>query len=378
MSTKKQPAKVENPFSQFSVLRGEFPTPENESEFDSDIVTGDEDIVEDIIPTLEDDKDNLSAGDKVIEANIEKAKKIKQGVALEEVLDDSIENVEEDKDLGYKSLISTLVGKSILDVDLEKIEDSEEALELAFTETVDNRINNWVESKNPDFIKFMEFTDNGGDPKDFLNIFYGNHTWEDFKVDNENAQILAAKESLRLSGETPEDIEELVTEWMDNGTLEKRSKSALAKLQKHESIQKDEIVKIQASKAEQSKKANENYWNDFKKDLYSKKDIMGFPLNDKMKDKIWDALTIIDKKSGKTNYQIAVENNKDASLLFALQAVNGFDIKKLEKQVQTKVSNNINTLLKNYTPDSKTRISSGRSEETESSDPFAAFKAVKA
>lgn len=380
MSTsKKKVEKLINPFAEFSLLKGEFPEPDNIDNEDSDIITGEENIIKEEIPDL-DISDNLEKGDKAIADTIEKAKKLKQGASIDTILNNEDNEVEDNivVENGYKTVISGLYEKGILDVDLENIEDTEEAFDTAVNETVEKRINKWVEALPEDYTKFLDFVQSGGNPKEFLDIYYGNHSWEDFKIDNEDSQKLVVKESLRLSGETPEDIDEIVTEWFDNGTLEKRAKSALVKVQKNETYQKEQIIKNQELISKRKEQEATKYWDDFKKDLFSKEEIKGFKLTPKVKEKLWDHMTIIDRKTGKTAYQIALEKDNEASLLFALQSMNGFDISKLEKQVQTKVSNNINSLLKNYSKDSKSKISSGSSPDVESTDPFAMFKNVKA
>jgi hypothetical protein len=55
----------------------------------------------------------------------------------------------------------------------------------------------------------------------------------------------------------------------------------------------------------------------------------------------------------------------------------GFDISKLEKQVESKVSNKFGKMLKNYSKSSKDKISGGLSEERNDSNPFSAFKTIK-
>ena len=367
----------ENLFTGFNILKGGIVPPENI--VDDDII--DEEpgtIVEKEVDLTE--KEKLEKGDKVLE---EIAKK--QAEALDKKkkqIEPTTEEDEEDSDSepdnlvdnGFKSTIATLVDKGILDVDLEKIEDSEEGFEASIDNTVKSRIDNFINNLDDDFKKLYEFVNNGGDQKQFLEIYYGNHTWEDFKLESEDAQKLAAKEALRLKGETPEDIEEMVTEWADNGTLEKRAKSSLTYLQKSEASQKEELVKIQKEQADKQRAAQQEYWDTFKKDLMSKEDIKGFKLTPKQKDNLWSFMTVIDKKTGKTEYQKATEAEKDSSLLFAYFAMNKFDTTKLEKQVETKVSRKYNSILNNYSKSTKEKISGGFTEQHTDENPFSGFK----
>lgn len=383
--------KVKDDFSGFSLLKGKFETPEGENEDgqapDDDVEAGDKGIVEDPDELSEEAK-RLAEGDKKLKEVEEVKKKIaaKKKAELEGTDTDEDEESTNDSDsnedpivTGLKGFVKNLYDKGTIDFDDtdEEFEASEEGIDKLVDKTVQNRINKWVEQLPDEFQKLLEFTENGGNAKQFLDVYYGNHSWENFKIESEEAQKLAVKESLRLAGESEEDIEEMVTEWLDNGTIEKRAKSAINKLQKHESSQKENIVLQQKEHAKKRFEAEKEYWDGFKKDLYSRDDVMGFKLTPKLKDKIWDSITVIDKKTGKTAYQNAVENKRETQLLFALQAANNFDISKLETQVKTKVSNEFNNLLKNYSKGTKEKISSGRTDEDYSTNPFEAFKNAK-
>lgn len=373
---------LENPFSQFSVLKGEFKEDTATPEGVDDIETGNEGIIDEV--------DTLKDGDKALEKVIELQKKAAKKSSKEEVIDESeglntgedeltpTKGSKETKDetSGIKEFTKNLYDKGILDFndEDEEFEDSEEGIEKLVNKTVQNRIDKWAEGLPEDYAKMLEFVQSGGTPKQFLEVYYGDHSWTEFKIDNEEAQKVAIRESLRLSGESEEDITDMIDEWEINGTLEKRAKPAIAKLQKYETAKKEELIIAQKQKADKQFADQKEYWDTFKKDLYSKEDISGFKLTPKVKDKLWDFMTAIDKRTGKTPYQEAIEKNKDSSLLFALQAMQGFDITKLEKQVETKVSSKYSAMFKNYAKDTKSKISSGSSEEHEESNPFKAFK----
>lgn len=371
-----------NPFSAFTVLKGEFETPEGES----DIETPTKDIIEDK-DELEVDDNKLKKGDKKLEEVIAKQTKaldkkskidIKEESTTEEDEEDSDESKfkKNEESTGVREFVKTLYNKGIIDVDdtEEDFEDTEEGIEKSINKTVEKRIDKWTKSLPEDFFKMLEFVENGGTPKQFLDVYYGNDSWKNFNIESEEAQKLAVKQSLKLSGESDEDIEEIVEEWYDNGTLEKRAKSALTKLQKVEDVQKQEFVEKQKQVAEVKKGQQKDYWDNFKKDLFSKEEIKGFKLTPKLKEKLWDHMTAIDKRTGKTAYQESIENDADASLLFALQSMNNFNIDKLEKQVETKTANKMSNLLKNYSKSTKEKISSGTTEYNDDENPFRNFK----
>lgn len=386
MGKKETNSSTGSPFTGFSVLKGEFVKETSIDKIEDDITDGTEDILDDSKVLDENAEKALKDGDealqKVIKAQEKAAKKASKEVEIEDIEEDEEAAPEGDvigkEASGFKEFTKALYDKGVLDFndEDEDFEESEEGIEKLVNKTVQNRIDKWAEGLPEDYAKMLEFVQNGGTPKQFLEVYYGNHSWSDFKIEDEDSQKLVLRESLRLAGESSEDIEDMISEWEVNGTLEKRAKPAIAKLQKHESIQKAELVEQQKQEAAKQAKAEQDYWNNFKKELDSRENVAGFKLTPKVKDKLWDFMTKIDR-TGKTGYQQAIEKNKDSSLLFALQAMQGFDISKLEKQVETKVSNKYSAMLKNYSNSTKNRISSGSTEEHTEENPFKAFKGLK-
>jgi hypothetical protein len=365
---------LDNAFGGFKVIQGGIVPP---SDKDDEIKTGDEELLEDELS--DEEKQRLIEADKKLEEIANKTAKKVKGEVLEDKSDED-ESDEQDEDstkTALKEFVKVLHNKNVIDFDDsdEDFEESEDGVGTLINKTIESRINKWVEALPDEYNKFLEYVQNGGDPKNFLNVYYSKHSWNDFDLSTEEKQKLAAEESLRLTGETEEDIKDIVQEWVDNGTIEKRAKSGLSKLQKFEEIQKTQILEQQAQEAENAKKAQQKYWDDFKKEIFDKEEIKGFKLTPKLKEKLWEHYTVIDKRTGKTGYQKAIED-RDASLLFGLQSMTGFDIKQLEKQVESKVSNKFGNLLKNYQKTTKDKISSGSSEENGNENPFTGFKKV--
>ena len=383
MGKEKKLEDLSNPFGGFGILKGEFQEPTNTSD---DVTTPNDEIVEE----TDELADTNKTADELLNKVAEKQKKAVKKEVVEDTTDDvddeeiidttsDITTGEETEESGIKGYAKHLYEKGVIDFDDtdEDFEDSEDGIEKLINKTVQNRINQWTQSLPEDYAKMLEFVQSGGTPKEFLDIYYGDHSWETFDLESEDNQKLAVKESLKLAGESEEDIKDMIDEWEVNGTLEKRAKSAITKLQKHEKAQKEELVRIQKEQAEKQKQAQLEYWNNFKKELYEKEQISGFKLTPKVKDKLWDFMTNVDKRTGKTAYEKAIESNKDSSYLFAYLAMNNFDSSKLEKQVETKVSNKLSGILKNYSKDTKNRISGGGSDTNYSSDPFSGFKKMK-
>lgn len=387
--------KTSNPFAQFNTLRGQFVPPEDDEtkvedvkNQEDEVKTGLDDaaVVED--EATNDEQANLDKGTKLIEEQIKKQEALKaKKKASEEISEESEEDTQEEEivpeneiEEPLKAFVDNWYNKGVIDFNSEDetFEPSEEGLEKLIDKTVNSRIEKWSNNLDPEYRDFLEYVQQGGRPKDFLDVYYGNYSWENYNIESDEAKRTVIREAYLLAGDSQEDIDEMLLEWETNGSLEKRAKSALTKMQKHEINEKAELLEKQKAFAEAKKKQEKAQWDSFKENLMSKEDLMGFKLTPKTKEKLWDFITVPDKRTGKTGYQMALEKNKDSELLFALQAMQGFNIKDLEKQVQTKVSNKLSTLLKN-TKDTgtKQRISSGHDNPHIDDNPFEAFKAAK-
>jgi hypothetical protein len=376
--SKNKEEKIENPFNTFDILKGQFIQPPNDDTDDNtDDIPLDDNEEQDEPEFSQESEDALN---KVIEQQSkakDKANTAKTDNDDESEEDDSEDNTNQSN--GYIDAIKDLSQKGILEFDSDEIEDSEEGLEKAINETVNNKIKKHIAGFGDEALDFLAFIENGGNPRDFISTYYGNESWEDFSLESESAQKTAIRESLRLAGESPEEIEDLITTYEDTGILEKRAKVAKDKLIKKEAEQKVQLIELQKQRDAAEKEANRKYWNDFKSDLDKKEDLKGFKLTPKLKESLWKHMTMIDKSTGKTAYQLAIENDRDAQLLFALQSMNKFDISKLEKQVESKVVSKVSGILKNYQPSSKEKISSGRTHvDKDGEDPFALFGSIRA
>lgn len=382
MSKSKKEQIPDNPFANFNLLKGEFIPPTNEEEVDDDVITSEPgEVLGEEVPEIE---ENLEAGTKLIEENIKKAeelakKKQKTEVVAEEEEEES-EDSEEEESSVYKALVQELYEKGISDFNHEDedFEDKDEGVYKLLDKTLNNRWNKRYSKLPYDAKVFLDYVEKGGDPKEFVSIYYNENSWSDFKLDNDDAYKFVLMEKLKLDGEAQEDIDDMILEWELAGSLEKRAKPALSKMQKFEEAQKLDILKRQEEQTESAKKQEKEFWEGFKKNLLAKEDIKGFKVTPKIKDDLLNFMTQVDRKTGKTGYQLAMDNDPDASLLFALQAMNKFDIKKLEKQVETKAASKLAKVLQNVPTDSKGKISSGTTKRHVDENPFELFKKVKA
>jgi hypothetical protein len=283
----------------------------------------------------------------------------------------SEEDTPEDKNTGFfKTLVTDLADKGVLDFKAESIEgddDSEDILHNAVNQTVQKEVSAWKESYPDDVKKFLKYVEDGGNPRQFLDIYYNKNSWEGFKIDTPERQKATIEQSLIYAGWTPEEITDELKDYEDMGKLEAKAKVHLPKLQQLEKSQKEHLVKAQeANRAEQEQNA-QKYWTELKTDLEKREDIQGFKLTPALKTKIWDHMSKPIDKEGRTKLQANNDTNKDAQFLYAYLDYLNWDISKLERKAESKVASKLKEKLDKFT-DSREKLKSGRREEIRSDD----------
>lgn len=324
---------------------------------------------------LEEAKLAAEARDKKKAKAVEPDEEEEKEQVVDEVEDDKVQ-VEPDTESVLQVFAKELSDKGLLDLDAEDKIETDEDLFKAYEKTL-NKAKAEDRSKLPeDAQKFLEFVDAGGNPADFHRLYYATDggSFEDFTIENEEDQEHVVREGLALEGYSDEEIEDMVADFKDLNKLDKRAETLLKKLQKVEKEQKKLLVESQKEafrKQEERKKAE---WAEFEKGLFEKEEISGFKFNEKMKKDTWDYMTKVDRKTGKTQYQVDAESNPDARYMFAYLLKNKWDIKSLEKQVTTKVTSKIASKLNNYS-DTRSKVSKGTpaKENTDGANPFAGF-----
>lgn len=288
---------------------------------------------------------------------------------------------EEDDSKSLKPFINHMSERGILHFEESEFKDAdfndEDVLDKVVGKTVQKGINDWKESYPDDVKALLAFTEQGGNPRDFINTWYGQSSWEDFKIESEATQKAVIKESLRVADYSPEEIEDELSLYEDSGKLEAKAKIHLAKLQKYEDASKKDLVVKQKEYQIQQEEANKKYYNDLNKHWFDKEELNGFKLTKGLKEKVWDTIYKIDKKTGKTALQESYDNNIDAQFMYALLVANNFDMSKFERQVENKVTSKIRKSLNNYT-DTRTKMGGGsRTEKEDKPDVESGFGAFR-
>jgi len=259
----------------------------------------------------------------------------------------------------------------------KKVETEDDLKEVIST-TIKKGIEEYKTSHPEEVQHFIDFVDNGGNPRDFHKLYYEQRSWRDIDTKSEENQELIVRAAYKESGWDEEDINSQVSDLKDLGKLEALSEKLHKKLIAGED--EDKKTMLEAQKEYQARQAAEakKQWDDFKENIYKKEEVQGFKLTPKVKDDLWNFMTKVDKKTGKTPLQVHNETNTDAQVLYAYLAMNNWDISKLEKQVKTKVTSELSKKLKNIT-DTRSKISGGGTENfsgERSKNNFSAFKSI--
>lgn len=279
------------------------------------------------------------------------------------------------EDSSLKVFASWLGDKGLVDYDEETFEDSEDGLKKLMSSTVEKEIQNYKNSLPEDLHKLVEFVEAGGDPKQFMDLYYNQGSWADFKLEDEADSKVVLKEYLKAQGEDEEEINETLDTYEVSGILEKKAKAALSKLQNAEKGYQEQLVEVQKKYDAEQKILAKKQYEDFKAELYAKEEIQGFKLTSKAKDKLWDYIMKPDK-TGKTELQKHNETNKNAQFMYAYLAMNNWDLSTLEVQVKNKVNSDLANKLSNF-KDGRSKLKSGQSDsfgQEKSSGNFSAFK----
>lgn len=348
-------SKEENPFEGFNVLD----------------LTGKQ-VDPDIDENQEEEKEEIP-----IEETIEDTEEIKEETESVEV--DNKKEIEIKEEDSIKPFVKFLSDKGIIDYDeSDEIEDSEEGIAQIIEKTLDKREKKRLESKSEILRKAIEFEENGGSFEEFINIYYNEVDYDSVIIEEDNVDIQKAVliDYLKLQEESDEDIEELLEKYETSGILETESKRALKKLQKISKENKE--AKIEEKKKEKILKEQniKTEWENLKKSLDEKEEIKGFKLTPKLKEKLWDHI-YKPVKDGKSQLKLNNENNKDAQFLYAYLDLIGWDLSKLEKSVETKITSNLRKTLGKFTDTRNKLGTSSGATKIEEDSPFEGFKKLK-
>lgn len=364
---------VDNVFDGFNFLNGSIPKSATKKL---------ETAKEDAVPDFSDDE--LSAEDlAAIAASEAEFKNKKASSKKKEILEEEQEEEQEQKESEeddsneFGGFAKFLEQEGLLDIEEGDEFKSEKDLAKVVGRTIKNGIASDRSKLPEDGQKFLEFLDGGGKPSDFHKYYYGDSSFEDFDITSEENKKYVIKEALILEDYTAEEADAEIVDLEDLGKLDKKAEMFLKKLQKVEKQNQALLLDTQKAYAKEQEAKRTAEWDEFRKGLFDKDTIGGFKMTPKMKEDTWAYMTkVVDKKTGFTQMQIDDKENKDAKYMYAYLLKNKWDVKSLEKQVETKQVSKLRDKLSNYS-DTRTKLKSPKNNlaiDESGDNPFEGFK----
>lgn len=372
----------DNPFSGFGVINLSPAAPSiiqaPKVEDTAKVETGDK------VVNLTEEENKEKASEATTKVEQEPKKPTKKEVEYEEEEEEyetpaaSSKTEEEETEVSpYRAWAEELANKGLLAYDPENFDDSEEGLTRAFEDTIVSQVEAYKESLPDVFHRMLEYYESGGDLRQFSKVYFEGIDWSNYDVSDESNQKAVIREALSMAGESKEDIDEMINEWSDLGTLEKHAKRNLTKLQRAQEEYKDEMIQYQKQQEAAQAEANRRHWESFRQDLFNKDNIKGFKLTPKQKEDMWRFITVPDKRTGLTGLQQHYQEDKDSQLLYTYLAMNKWNLDSLKREVKNEVTSKLSQSLKNIkNTDSRSKVSRGQSERfsEEGGKNFSGFK----
>lgn len=369
-----------SPEEQFNILDMNPSNPFNDG---LDMTFSDEVIESAIIKDIPKGDEHKDDKTDIIDDKSEPKPEPKKKEKVDEKKDEEIEtleitaNTEESEEGTLHTFYNWLHENGVVEsIEEGKTIESEDDLKGIISTTIQKGIEEYKSSKPEEVQKFIDFVDNGGNPREFHRLYYEQRSWKDLDTKSEANQELIVREALKASGWDDEDIDSEINDKKDLGKLAPLAEKFHKKLIAGEEEEKESLIEAQKEYQKRQTELANKQWNDFKEDLYKKEEVQGFKLTPKVKDDLWNFMTKVDKKTGKTPLQVHNDTNTNAQVLYAYLAMNNWDIKKLEQQVKTKVTSELTKKLKNIT-DSREKFAKGGSENLGSNRPNNSFSGFK-
>lgn len=241
--------------------------------------------------------------------NTEEVKEVPEGEKKEEVEEVKTNTSE----YSFKPFMEAMSESGVLDLpEGSEVGETAEDLVEVFETTVNTRINKGIDEYKesiPELGKqFLDFLENGGDPRKFLVSQSGPIDFQSLDLTEEGNQKMVLKELLKSQGYTPEEITEEIQDYEDGLLLEKKAKVAVKKLQDIQSKQTDILIKQQEDEVKQREKDMNTYVSDIQKIIKESKEIAGLAIEDKEK-KDFESYLFKRDKAGLTQYQKELQDN---------------------------------------------------------------------
>ena len=259
---------------------------------------------------------------------------------------------EDDEESPFTIFAQNLLSSDTVEIELDdegnplkEYEASEEGLKEIIEDTIDKKVNDrFVQFENDlqeievypglSAKDFLDYVQNGGNPRDFVDLV-SNTDYTEVDTSDEDNQRYLIEDKLKLDGLSSEEIEEILQDYIDSGSLEKHAKIAHKFLVKNQELKQQELIKNQEKAKKQQELQDQEDFEEFKEQVLNVDKTLGISMSEKEKKGFLEYLTKPINKSGSTQYQIDSDNSK--RLEAAYFTFKG-GLKNIEKKVETKES----------------------------------------
>lgn len=286
--------------------------------------------------------------------------------------DEESSSQEESEELGvYSTMANHLIEEDVLIPLEDKLYDeSDEGFSELIKDTIDFKYKKHIDSLDSRVIRegitlkdLVEFMDQGGDPKEFLDTTIGQVDYKQVVVETDeddldysiSTQKQVIKDRLLLDEISEEEIQEMLTQYEESGILEKQAKMAIKTLIKKQ----DEEYSSMLDRQKQEKIARIEYLkkqeDELEKTVLGLTKIANFDTSEKERKDFLKFLTVPIKKDVNgnllTQYQIESSDQKKVLELAFLQFKGG--ISGIEAKVEKKKNLKLQEKLSRFAEESK-------------------------
>ena len=274
----------------------------------------------------DDDSDDKS--EKDIE---DESKKDSKKDKLEAEDSDDDPDKDKDKETDDDSVVGELAERFGIDTSEtifeESIDGIVELTKAASEQLADQQIQAlWKEL--PDVQQFAQFRLQGGDAKQFFETFFPQQDYSKLEVkeDNTTLQEQLIRTNLQLLGREDQDVTETIDEFKTSGILHSQSQRALKDLAKHQTREKEHIVKERDKVAQDAATSQVDYQKEMKGAIKEAKDFKGFVITENDKDSLYEYVST-EVTDGQSQFQKDMEDAElEVYLAIAMLMRKGFDL----------------------------------------------------
>lgn len=335
-----------------------------------------DEIIEEVVNTTETKVETKKTEEQQA---LEKAAQIEQEEKEKQKLEEEANKTEEDKDkieqepteesddFSYVPLFQELVDSNVLLETEKEYEDSVDGLKEWLDDTKRANFQEYKESiVNPIAQQFIDFLESGGSPDEFIQRSSEFPDYANLNLEDEDTAKNVLRDHFSIQGYENQEIEDIINEYSEIGSLQKHAKNAQSKLIKHAEKEIEALTKEQKRVEAERIAKLEKEAEDLKAAIYESDNISGFKLTATDKDKFYQYLTkpVKQDSRGRIYTQSMLDTTEEDKLKMAYFKFRKFDLSEIENKAQSKAVQDLQKQLKKK-PDTLSVRTTSQGEQRE-------------